>query len=105
MRVKNQKLLSQKKRLAHKELRDLRRIITFMVVSGFSLLEVRKLYIDELYDFYEHLMFNLEQRGEVKKGTYAKIKQTDANAEDTVNSLRKQIFSSIANKNKKHGTK
>lgn len=70
-----------------------------MVTSGFSLNELRKLYIDELYNYYEELIYLLEKRGEVKDGTYDKIKQTDA-SEDTVNTLRKQIFSSIAKRNK-----
>lgn len=76
-----------------------------MVMSGFSLNNLRKLYIDELYEFYAELVYLLEQRKEVKDGSYAKIKQTEGGAEDTVNILRKQIFSSIANKNRKDASK
>lgn len=85
---------------AKTELRDLRRLVTFMVVSGFSLLEVRKLYIDEMYTYYEELFYTLEKLGKVKDGSYAKIKRSDnsTQVEDTVSQLRKQLFKSIASK-------
>lgn len=80
-------------------------MITFMVVNGFSLLELRKLYIDEFYDFYEHLFFTLEQTGKIKEGSHAKIasktRGSEAGAKETVSLLRKQMFRSIADKNKK----
>lgn len=71
-----------------------------MVTNGFSLLELRKLYIDELYVFYEELFYTLERFGKVKEGTYDKIVKSN-DAEHTVNQLRKQMFKSIADKNKK----
>lgn len=86
---------------ATRELRDLRRLLAFMVTNGFSLLELRQLYIDELYFFYDELIFNLEKDGKLKEGSYAKIKSvSDAstNAKETVNLLRKQMFNSIAKK-------
>ena len=85
------------------ELRDLRRLIAFMVVNGFSLFDVRKLYIDEMYSFYDELIFNLEKDGKLKEGSYAKITVSDdtTNVKDTVNLLRQQMFKSIADKNKK----
>lgn len=85
------------------QLRDLRRLITFMVVNGFSLLELRKLFLDELYEFYEALFFNLEKMGRVKEGSYDKMMSSNggAEAESTVNLLRKQMFRSIADRNRK----
>lgn len=78
------------------QLRDIRRMMTFFVIKGFSLLEIRKLYLDELYDFSEHLIYNLEKTGEMKEGTYAKItKDKSASNKETVNQLRKQLFKSI----------
>jgi hypothetical protein len=71
------------------------------VVNGFSLLELRKLYLDELYDFQEHLLYNLEQTGKIKEGTYDKIisrKKNGVPVEDTINQLRKQMFKTIAKK-------
>lgn len=66
-----------------------------MVYSGkFSLLELRKLYIDELLSYYTELSYILEQAGVIKEGSYDKmISSNDASA--TVNSLRKQLFKNI----------
>jgi hypothetical protein len=71
------------------------------VVNGFSLLEVRKLYLDEMYEYQDHLFFVLEQTGAVKEGTYDKIMSStkkDIPVEDTINQLRKQMFKTIAKK-------
>lgn len=76
-------------------------MLTFLVVNGFSLLEIRKLYLDEMYDYHEHLIFILEQTGQVKEGSYDKIvgsKKKDIPVEDTLNQLRKQMFKTIAKK-------
>lgn len=63
-----------KKKSSAKQLRELRRTITFMVSrGGFSLLEVRKLYIDEFSMFYQELIYCLEEAGELKKGNYDKL--------------------------------
>jgi len=89
-----------------KELRELRRMVTFMVTCGFSLYELRKLYIDELHAYYLELLFLKEQKGEIKKGSYDKIKSRSNPSEvvDTVALLRKQMFKSIADLNKKKKT-
>ncbi len=91
-----------KKKLAKTELRDLRRLIAFMVVKGFSLFELRKLYIDELHSYYEQLFYNLEKMGEVKEGSYAKLisRSKGDRVEDTVSQLRKQMMAGIAGKRK-----
>lgn len=98
-----EKAESKKKLLATRELRDLRRMVTFMVTYGFSLLELRKLYIDELHQYYNELVFNLEQQGKLKEGSYDKIKSRSKSTgvADTINTLRKQMYNSIAKKNKK----
>lgn len=90
----------KKSKLADSDLRELRRIMTFMVVNGFSLLELRKLYIDELYFFYEELFYSLEKNGKVEVGTYDKIIGSNEKQDDVsvVNSLRTQLFRSIATK-------
>jgi hypothetical protein len=82
----------------------MRRLITFMVVKGgFSLLELRKLYMDELFEFYNELIFNLESLGEMKEGTYNKLMTRAGNndAKSVVDSLRKQLFRGIAGKSTK----
>lgn len=77
-------------------------MIAVMVVNGFSLVELRKLYIDEFHQFYEEMYFVLEKNGSAKEGTYDKIVHSDkgTQVENTVNLLRKQMFKSIAAKNK-----
>lgn len=79
------------------ELKEIRRMVTFMVVSGFSLLEVRKLYLDEFHQYYQELYYNLEALGKIKEGNYEKMMRSnpEATAEDTVAKLRKQMFSTI----------
>lgn len=88
---------------AEEQLRELRRVITLMVMHGFGLREVRKLYIDELDEYYKEMFFNLEKQGKAKEGTYAKIvnKTQGDGANATVNQLRKQMMNNI--KNQKHG--
>lgn len=70
---------------------DIRQIITFLVINGFSLRDVRKLYLDELFEYYKFVFFHLEQKGEVKKGTYESIEGM-TEKEDTVGNLRKQLM-------------
>lgn len=90
-----------KKKLAKTELRDLRRLIAFMVVKGFSLFEIRKLYIDELHQYYEQMFFNLEKMGEVKEGSYAKlVSRSKGGTVDAASQLRKQMLTGIFNRNK-----
>jgi hypothetical protein len=100
----NSKEGAKKKLNASKELRDLRRMLSFMVVFGFSLLDLRKLYIDELHDFYTELIFTLEERGELKKGSYnnvrAKLVTPKQSSSDTVSSLRSQMLKAISGMNK-----
>ena len=85
---------------AKTELRDLRRVIAFMVVNGFSLIDLRKLYIDELYKYYDETIFTLERLGKVKEGSYAKIKVSDddSSVQSTVDNLRTQMLNSIVKK-------
>lgn len=59
-----------------------------MVVHGFSLLELRKLYVDELFDYYKSLIYMLEKRGDVKEGSFDKLNDGD----DVVKALRRQFF-------------
>lgn len=93
----------KKSRSAKLELRDLRRMIAFMVVNGFSLFDLRGLYIDELYSFYEQLFYTLEKTGTLKEGSYDKLMKRNkgTGAESTVNQLRRQMIIGISGKNKK----
>lgn len=91
---------SKKKVSAKSELRDLRRMITFMVIRGFSLWDLKILYIDELHSYYEQLIFNLEKTGEVKEGSYAKLVKR-GKEDDAVNQIRKQMLAGLAGKRKK----
>lgn len=90
----------KKSKAVDSDLREIRRIMTFMVVNGFSLLELRKLYYDELFFFYEELFYSLEKSGKVEEGTYDKLVSSN-NTDDPeliVDSLRTQLFKSIATK-------
>lgn len=64
-----------------------------MVINGFSLFDLRKLYLDELYEYHEHLFYNLEKTGKIKEGSYDKMmssKGKEMPVADIINSLRMQ---------------
>jgi len=65
-------------------------------MQGFALLDVRKLYLDEMLEYYKHILYYLEKKGELKAGTYEKAKNVNS-TESTVNQLRKQIFKAKSN--------
>lgn len=48
----------------------MRLLITGLVSFGFSLSDVRNMYVDELDDFHKGMVYILEKRGEIEKGTY-----------------------------------
>jgi len=73
-----------------KRLTDFRQSITFMVINGFSLLEVRKLYIDEFIQYYESLIVIMEKKGELAEGTSNRLHIKGG--EETINDLKKQLF-------------
>jgi len=64
------------------ELQNLRHTMAFCVNNGFSLLEIRKLYIDEFFQFYFELVHLLEKKGELKEGAYDKVQGIDRSAEN-----------------------
>lgn len=65
-------------------------MMTFMVLQGFALLEIRKLYFDELFEFYKQTVYVLEKRGDFKEGTFDKIAGASS-GEATVDQLRKGL--------------
>ena len=66
-----------------------------MVTYGFSLSDIRQLYIDELDDFYMNTIYVLEKKGVLKEGTYREVE-----TKDTVSTLRRQIFGALKPKTK-----
>ena len=62
-------------------------MIVFMVNRGFSLRDLRKLYIDEFYEYAKNLIYILEKKGEIKEGTYSRLDGGD----NTVNQLRSAL--------------
>lgn len=60
-----------------------------MVINGFSLLEVRKLYLDEFLQYTNSVIYYKEKSGEYKAGTYEKVRGRGGNE---VASLKKQLF-------------
>jgi len=75
-------------------------VMTFMVTQGFSLLELRKLYIDELVEYYQQTILILEKRGELKEGSYNKLKDNGEDAKVVVNQLRKSLMGLNSKKKK-----
>lgn len=72
-----------------------------MVTCGFSLFDLRKLYLDELMYFNDELVYTLEKKGEVSEGTYDKIKVKEKTIHDPqseVRNLRRQLFKVVAPK-------
>lgn len=59
-----------------------------MVSQGFSLLELRKLYLDEFFEYAQAIVYVLEQKGEMKEGASDRLTGSD----NTVSQLRKQIL-------------
>lgn len=84
----------KKTETAETRLDTLRQSITFLVLNGFGLLEVRKLYIDELLSFYNSLIYIKEKQGELKEGTYKSLKNQ---SKGDVVSLKNQIFNIQSN--------
>jgi hypothetical protein len=64
----------------------LRGTVTFMVRYGFSLSDLRQLYIDELLSFSEQLIILLEKEGILKPGTSEQFEEASP-----VDQLRRQI--------------
>lgn len=67
-----------------------------MVMSGFSLFDLRKLYFDELFEYHGELVYILEQKKDLPEGTYDKMKVKEGNRENDpdreVKNLRRQLF-------------
>lgn len=99
---KNQTEADSKKKVTAKvELREIRRLIISMVIEGFSLSDLRKLYIDELYSYYEQMIYIMEKTGKVKEGSYAKIVRGSKGGNDAVSQLRRGMMAALAGQRKK----
>lgn len=70
-----------KKKSKVTQLTSLRRMIVFLVKNGFSLLELRKLYIDEFFEYYYETVKYLEDVGEMKENTYDKVRGIDSSTD------------------------
>jgi len=73
--------VSKKKVKANDQLKSLRRNIVFMVKNGFSLLDIKKLYIDEFFNYYYELVYSLEQSKQLPEGSYDKVQGIDRSSE------------------------
>lgn len=74
-------------------------MLTFMVTCGFSLFDLRKLYLDELLEYNNELVYILEQKKELPEGTYAKMNVKDNKNHDPkseLSNLRRQLFKVVA---------
>lgn len=72
---------SKKKVKADEQLRSMRRTIVFMVRQGFSLYELKKLYVDEFFYYYYELVHSLELAKELPDGSYDKARGIDRSSE------------------------
>lgn len=66
---------------AEEQLKSIRRTIVFMVRNGFSILELKKLYIDEFFNYYYELVHSLESSKELPEGSYDKAQGIDRSSE------------------------
>ena len=66
-----------------------------MVGYNFTLHDLRSLYIDEFYDYYQAVVYNYEQRGEMEKGTYDSLIKQDMTPAERI---RHGFMSLFANK-------
>lgn len=62
---------------AEEQLKSIRRTVVFMVRNGFSLYDLKKLYIDEFFNYYYELVYSLEQSKELPEGSYDKAQGID----------------------------
>lgn len=62
-------------------------MVVFMVRYGFALSDLRQLYIDEFFSYFEELVCWLEKEGVLREGASGAFKEEG----ETVNELRKQI--------------
>jgi hypothetical protein len=76
------------------QLDSLRQSIVYLVMNGFGLNDIRKLYLDEMLSFYQNLIYIKEKRGEIKDGTYNQLKAKGGNE---VSSLKNQLFNIQSN--------
>jgi hypothetical protein len=60
---------------------ELRRMVVFMVRNNFSLLELRKLYLDEFFSYYNELVYHMEQAKELPENSYEKVLGIDNSAQ------------------------
>lgn len=68
----------------------MRRQQLFLIKNGFTLSELRQMYIDEYITYYNELIHNLEMVGEVKEGTYLEMTKED-NSGEVLENLYNQI--------------
>jgi hypothetical protein len=72
---------SKKKVTASDQLVSIRRTLVFMTRQGFGLLELKKLYVDELFSYYNELVYSLEKSKELPEGSYDKVRGIDRSGE------------------------
>lgn len=59
----------------------LRRLIVFLVQQGFSVFDLKSLYIDEFNSYYHETVYLLEQSGSLPEGSYDKATGIDRSAD------------------------
>lgn len=81
---------SKKKDNPTAQLKNLRRVIIQLVRKGFSLYDLKKLYIDEFFFYYYEMIYTMETAKELKEGSYDKIRGVDNSAQ-----RMRQFFSKL----------
>jgi hypothetical protein len=70
----------KKKVSANETLMEIRRLVVFCVHYGFGLYDLKKLYIDEFFEYYYQLVYNLEAAGVLAEESYNKARGVDNSA-------------------------
>ena len=52
-----------------------------MIKNGFDLLDIKKLYIDEFFNYYYELVYSLEQSKQLPEGSYDRVQGIDRSSE------------------------
>jgi hypothetical protein len=56
-----------------------------MVKNGFSIEGLKRMYLDEFFEYYKEVIYFLEQSGQIEKGSYSKLTKVDESADEMFN--------------------
>ena len=60
-----------------------------MVTKGFSLRDLKEMYIDEMHEYYCELIYVMEKSGELKEEAYEKVRGIDKTEQNLMSLFNK----------------